>query len=182
MPGPFLYELGQEPKELAYIDNDTGTYIEKSFKLKSQITEEKLREFFNKIYSMRLDSGYSRSFGENHNTSDLARCFAEILSSNSVINLYKLFSIINDEEAEFPLPIMYAIKEFFSMFETTQEQEFGREAYDTMLRQSATNPLFRGKDSSFDKKQQMIAKNTQAMRLARSKGRGMVKMSMAANS
>lgn len=175
MPEQNLYELGKQPKVLAYIDQEKGLYIQKTFQLRKQISVEALREFFNKIYSMKLDNGYSNSFEGEYNTGDLTKCFIEILRSKDLVELNKLLSIINKKETKFPLPIIYAIRDFFAMFQIVHEQRYSIKEYDIMVSQGAMNPPF-CKDTLPKQEQQIVENNSRAMGLVRKKGKGMMKM------
>lgn len=133
--------LGKNQKILGYIDSRTNSYIQLKCKLRDSIDESTLKEFFNRLYSMKLDVGYSFSFAENHNTGDLIRCFTTILAGSDVISLKELSDLISPEKDKTTLPILNAINEFFKMFEITEQQDYSMEEYHSMLSQSTVNPL-----------------------------------------
>lgn len=93
MPEETLCELGRKPKILSYIDEKENRYIQINCKLKDEINTIKLHDFFNKIYSMKLDIGYSSSFENNYSTNNLIECFQTILAENKIINLQAIYNI-----------------------------------------------------------------------------------------
>lgn len=144
MSEQLLCTLGKNQKLLSYIDPKTNSYIQLKCRLRDSIDGFTLKEFFNKIYSMKLDIGYSFSFSENHNTGELIRCFTTILAENDTINLKELNDLINQKKEQSILPVLKAINEFFKMFEITEQQNYSMEEYHSMLAQVTINPLIFG--------------------------------------
>jgi len=168
MSETILCNLGKTPKIFSYLDN--GYYNQVTFKLQEDITEKQLKEFFSKVYSMKLDSGFSNSFSKNYNTSDLIKCFTKILISEKFLDLKELYVLIQkktQKDYQNILPVEYAIDEFFSMFEITEEHSYTEEEYNTMIRQYAMNPFFRGKDPSFEQETKLIDENSRIISIAK---------------
>jgi hypothetical protein len=152
MPEETLCHLGRNPKKLSYIDEKTGKYIKIICKLKDKITNEQLKYFFNKVYNMKLDQGYSQSFTKNYTTSDLIKCFKEILVEQEIINLKTIYRILNKSS----LPALIAVQEFFNMFEIIEITNLTKEEYNQMM----TLKSFNHKNNFFQEKQIMNYNST----------------------
>lgn len=175
-----LCNLGKTPKTFSYLDDEHYNQI--ICKLQENITELKLKEFFNKVYSMKLDSGFSKSFADDYNTSDLIKCFTKILISDKLIDLRDLYNIINkkdQKEQSTYLPVEFAIEEFFSMFEITEEYSYTVEEYNAMIRQYAMNRVFCDPNSLFSQESESIDENSRIVNSAQkriSSEKGLIKI------
>lgn len=122
MPEEMLCKLGHESKTLTYLDELTNRIIEVKCQLDDKINSKELNEFFNKIYRMKLDGGYSYypSFKGNYVTGDLIKCFESILAEKKIINLQELNKMLNKDNLGNITPATYAIQEFLNLFAIIQ--------------------------------------------------------------
>lgn len=169
MSEQILCTLGKNPKTFSYIDQGSKSYIEITCKLQEEITDDKLREFFKHLYSMKLDCGYSDSFDEQYNTKDLIACFTEILITDKIMNLNTLYSIINKKEKANCIPLCYAILEFFTLFEIISKVNYTLEEYYTILRQQNINPLFSKDNDILEQEEDSIQANSKVVNFAKRK-------------
>lgn len=108
--------LGRKPKVFKYIID--GKYFHTICKLKDDIDCFKLNEFFNKVYSAKLDIWDANFFEAGYTTADLIKIFRLILEEDKFINLKDLCYLIgnsNDEKSS--RPIKEVIKYFFELFD-----------------------------------------------------------------
>ena len=111
--------LGKVPKVLSYVND--GKYVHSICKLKDQVDCFKLRDFFNMVYSMKLDIWDADIFMNGDSTGDLINCFYLILEEKNFINLKNLCLFIVNSENRGNHSILYLVKQFFSMFEVVEE-------------------------------------------------------------
>lgn len=103
-----LYKI----KIINCIDN-----VQISCKLKESITQESIRIFFNQVYSMKLDCGYSDALKQGKSTKDLLETFKTILTGTGLISLNQLESLLNLTTKKSINSAEYAIQIFFDMFD-----------------------------------------------------------------
>ena len=129
--------------------------------MKDDISHGDLKLFFNSVYyRMKLDEGYTNSFSNHHNSSDLIAFFKEILKTKDVVSLKELYTITNCGNPHDWLPIKLAMQQFFSMFEVVTKQSFSMKEYNEMVKQNEINPLFRNQNSRFKKELETIYENS----------------------
>lgn len=167
MPIEILYHLGHTTKTLSYIDDHSNTYVQITCKLKEEITQIELEYFFNKVYKMKLDHGYSKSFEEEFNTGDLIRNFKMILQEKNVISLEQTYKILNKNEQS-QTPASIAIEEFFNMFEIIAINTYSIAEYNSMIRANAMNPFFATQNTNFSKEAKIIEYNSALIELEES--------------
>lgn len=108
--------LGRNPKVFSYIKD--GKYFHTICKLRDDIDCFKLNEFFNKVYSVKLDIWDANFFNGIYTTADLIKIFRLILEETKLINLKDLCYLINNNNNDMKSrPIKEVIKYFFEMFD-----------------------------------------------------------------
>lgn len=113
--------LGRVPKIFSYVNN--GKYVRTMCKLKDHVDCFVLSEFFNMVYSLKLEVWCS-SFTNGFCTLDLIKCFKLILKENSFINLRELCCLIKHFDINTKSSILLVLKQFFDMFEIIDERVF----------------------------------------------------------
>lgn len=152
MPEEMLCLAGKYPKLLGFIDFTKGQYVNLIIKLKEDITELEIRDFFNTLYHAKLDGTYSQTLTSGYSTSDLRLALKDIMTEKNVINLKKIYEIANKESEISKYSLQLVIERFFSMFEVVDEEKtFTIEEYNEMVRNLNTNPLFKNQESNFRK-------------------------------
>lgn len=124
MPETDLCLKGKEPKMLSYIDEKESQYIVLICKLKDNITELKLRSFFNMIYSVKLDSGYTTIFAKQYSTMNLINCLKSILKEKKEINLKGIYDLLNKGQDINIEPLELVFDEFWNMFEMIDKRTY----------------------------------------------------------
>lgn len=113
--------LGRVPKIFSYVNN--GKYVRTMCRLKDHIDCFMLSEFFNMVYSLKLEvwcSGFTNDFC----TLDLIKCFKLILRENSFINLRELCCLVKHFDINTKSSILLVLERFFDMFEIIDERVF----------------------------------------------------------
>lgn len=145
-----LYLNGNNPKTISYIDEDTKNYVTLKVKLKEEVSEFEFKKFLAELKYLKI------SLLSNGNTNlyliqELKHCFKEILATDSIINLKRLFELMNNlETSEFTI-LNEKVEEFYNMFEIVNKCEYSLPVYNEMVRHLKTNQLFRLQDSNFEK-------------------------------
>ena len=145
-----LYLNGNNPKTISYIDEDTKNYVTLKVKLKEEVSEFEFKKFLAELKYLKI------SLLSNGNTNlyliqELKHCFKEILATDSIINLKRLFELMNNlETSEFTI-LNEKVEEFYNMFEIVNKCENSLPVYNEMIRHLKTNQLFRLQDSNFEK-------------------------------
>lgn len=160
MPETSLCLNGKQPKIISFIDEDTQKYVSLKVKLSDGISEFELKKFFNRIYTAKLDQGYSNTFAPNYSTKNLNNCLKDILNEKSVINLEELYKIINKDDIEALSIFELIIEEFTDMFDVVECNEYSLDEYNEMLRQLTMNRIFQNQDSNFRKEVESIRFNS----------------------
>ena len=145
-----LYLNGNNPKTISYIDEDTKSYVTLKVKLKEEVSEFEFKKFLAELKYLKI------SLLSNGNTNlyliqELKHCFKEILATDSIINLKRLFELMNNlETSEFTI-LNEKVEEFYNMFEIVNKCEYNLTVYNEMIRHLKTNQLFMLQDSNFEK-------------------------------
>lgn len=145
-----LYLNGNNPKTISYIDEDTKSYVTLKVKLKEEVSEFEFKKFLAELKYLKI------SLLSNGNTNlyliqELKQCFKEILATDSIINLKRLFELMNNlETSEFSI-LNEKVEEFYNMFKIVNKCEYSLPVYNEMIRHLKTNQLFRLQDSNFEK-------------------------------
>lgn len=119
--------VGRVPKVLSYVMDNK--YVHAVCKLKDNVDCFKLNEFFNRIYSLKLDIWDSQCGNDGHITVDLIKCFRLILKETSLINMKELCFLIRSFDNKFSYSILEIIREFLDMFEVTYERVVSLDDY-----------------------------------------------------
>lgn len=160
MPETNLCLSGKKIKIVSFIDSATQKYISLKVKLKNEITEFELKGFFNRIYSAKLDYGYSNTFVANYSTKNLNACLKNVLNETEVINLEELYHIINRDDVNELSIFELIIEEFANMFEIIECNEYSLDEYNEMVRHFSKNRLFQQQKSNFEKEIKAIQFNS----------------------
>lgn len=117
--------MRKKEKTLFYIDPDTKKYTQCKCQLKDEITEFTIKNFFDFLYSMKLDSCFSPRvvFKGKNTTASLVREFDNILNSDvicfdQIMSLYASDTILKSEIVSVP------IERFLDMFDINISQSF----------------------------------------------------------
>ena len=108
--------LGKVPKVFSYVKD--GKYFHTVCKLRDDVDGFKLNEFFNMVYSLKLDIWDAIFFNGNYSTGDLIRIFRLILKEDKFINLKDLCCLMGNRDDSCNHPVIAVVKYFFDMFET----------------------------------------------------------------
>lgn len=160
MPETNLCLNGKVPKIVSFIDSDTKKYVSLKVKLRDEISEFELKRFFNRVYSAKLDYGYSNTFVASYSTKNLNACLKNVLNETSVINLEKLYRIINRDDVSELTIFELIIEEFADMFEILECNEFDLNEYNEMIRQLTMNKSFQSEEGNFKKEVKAIQFNS----------------------
>ena len=113
--------LGRVPKIFSYVNN--GAYVRTMCKLKDHVDCFMLNEFFNMVYSLKLEI-WESNFSNVFCTLDLIKCFKLILKENTFINLRELCCLVKYFDVNINSSILFIIRQFFDMFEFIDERVF----------------------------------------------------------
>ena len=112
-----LCKLGKQQKVLSYVKDNN--YIHSICKLKDEITEEELNEFFTTIYNQ-----------------ELIQSFNLILLENNCINLKDICFLINNNNED-TIKLLTITRNFLDMFEIIKEDQISLNNHDAI--KSCTN-------------------------------------------
>ena len=108
--------LGRKPKVFSYVKD--GEYFHTICKLRDDIDCFKLNEFFNKVYSIKLEIWDVNFLNGSYTTADLIKTFRLILEEDNCINLKDLCWLIgNNNDNMKSCPVKEVIRYFFEMFD-----------------------------------------------------------------
>lgn len=111
--------LGKVPKAFSYIKD--GNYVHAVCRLKDDVDCFQLNNFFNMVYSIKLDIWDINFLNSNYNTADLIKCFHLILEESNFINLKELYNLMGNYDEEYNHPIISVIRCFFDMFDIVED-------------------------------------------------------------
>lgn len=139
------------PKQLHYIDQKTGNYIQASCELSALGTE--VREFFCSIERMKLDSSIigESVLKEGKTTVDLIQKYKELLSSD-IIDFSDIVDLYEPNKRKTNVALIPALN-FLNLFDINIEKEYtSLEVYTSLTK--TRNPLF--STSTYEKKKKAL--------------------------
>lgn len=159
MPETILCIAGKCPKILSFIDSNNGDYTSLTIKMREDINEFAIRDFFNELYNAKLDT-YGQIFLKNHGTNDLVNSFKNIITKSGVIGLEEIYNMTNQKFNSTLISLQLIMQEFFKMFEIVGIEQFSAIEYQEMVRQLNMNPLFMEQESIFKEEEKNIKCNS----------------------
>ncbi len=159
MPETILCIAGKCPKILSFIDSTNGDYTSLTIKMREDINEFAIRDFFNELYNAKLDT-YGQIFLKNHGTNDLVNSFKNIITKSGVIGLEEIYNMTNQKFNSTLISLQLIMQEFFKMFEIVGIEHFSAIEYQEMVRQLNMNPLFMEQESIFKEEEKNIKCNS----------------------
>lgn len=159
MPETILCIAGKCPKILSFIDSTNGDYTSLTIKMREDINEFAIRDFFNELYNAKLDT-YGQIFLKNYGTNDLVNSFKNIITKSGVIGLEEIYNMTNQKFNSTLISLQLIMQKFFKMFEIVGIEQFSAIEYQEMVRQLNMNPLFMEQESIFKEEEKNIKCNS----------------------
>ncbi len=127
--------MNKNKKTLAYIDQKTRKYIQIPCKLKNEVEQSHIENFYKSLYAMKLDAELSnkRIFKKGNTTINLIKEFnvlldSEVLDFNGIIELFNSEKMIASDIVKVP------VANFFEMFDFEHPIEYSLHELDSIIR------------------------------------------------
>ena len=165
--------MKRNKKSLMYYDSKTKNYVMLVISLRDDVKDTDINSFYNFLYAMKLDSGFSskRTFSDTKSTGDLVQEFEKILESDIInlgglANIYDMDLLANEynyteksnenkvglEDSKFnELAAKASINSFFDLFEITNKENYTDCEIDTIIRQTKYRALSKSDENTISK-------------------------------
>lgn len=159
-------------KEFCVLDPKSGDLICMNCALKRDVDEIKLRELFNQLYAVRIDSSYcfgkKREFGKGKNIVSLRDELIKMINAPKNLSFEGIYRLFENNEQRQSLKLASIINQFMDLFSFSVSERYTNDymvAVEKILHSNSSE--FFKENPSFECKYKNAYYNTQMMVLSK---------------